>query len=316
MISAFGAETSGKHILLNDDSSEIAVGRHLVYSRIKRDTNIWRARIARAGESPQAAELFISSTRSDEKPRYSPDGTKIAFTSARSGSPEIWVSKVDGSSPVRMTAFGGPLVGYANWSPDGQWLIFHARPDGQADVFVMPAAGGSVKRLTTDIADDTMPSYSHDGRWIYFSSARSGQGEIWKMPAAGGPSVQLTTSGGQRPLESPDGKGVFYLTPDGREVRCVPAGGGMSWKLVESIHVYPAGFAVTSQGIYYAAPPHSGDERYIQFFSFLTLGSRPVAVAHHPFYLGMSVSPDGNYVLFDQIDEFDRDLLLVKDFRP
>jgi Tol biopolymer transport system component/DNA-binding winged helix-turn-helix (wHTH) protein len=316
MISAFGRETSGKHIPLNDDCSEITVGRRLVYSRRKLDTNIWRARIARAGEPPFEAELFISSTRRDEKPRYSPDGRKIAFTSSRSGSPEIWVSKADGSSPVRMTAIGGPLVGYANWSPDGQWLIFHARPEGQADVFVMPAAGGSPKRLTTDVADDAMPSYSHDGRWIYFSSSHSGRNEIWRMPAAGGEAVQLTTSGGQRPFESPDGKSIFYMTLDGREIRCVPAGGGPSLKVAAPIHGYPSGFAVTSQGVYYGAPPHSGDERFVRFLSFSTGDDRPVAVAHYPFYLGMSVSPDANYILLDQIDEFDRDLLLVKDFRP
>jgi len=42
----------------------------------------------------------------------------------------------------------------------------------------MPAAGGPLKRLTTDLADDTMPCYSRDGAWIYFSSSRSGQVEI------------------------------------------------------------------------------------------------------------------------------------------
>jgi hypothetical protein len=180
----------------------------------------------------------------------------------------------------------------------------------------MPAAGGSAKRVTTDIADDTMPSYSHDGRWIYFSSARSGRGEIWRMPASGGEAVQLTTSGGQRPFESPDGKSIYFMTPDGREIRCVPVGGGPPSKVAAPIHVYPSGFAVTSQGVYYGAPPHSGDERFIRFFSFSTAESRPVAVARHPFYLGMSVSPDANYILFDQIDEFESDLLLVKDFRP
>jgi len=177
-ISAFGTATSGKHILVNEDSSEIAVGRHLVYSRIRRDSNIWRARIAGEGEPAQAAELFIATTREDGKARYSPDGSKIAYTSARSGSPEIWVAKADGSSHVRVTEFGGPLVGYANWSADGQRLIFYARPDGQADVFEKPVAGGKVRRLTDDPADDTMPCYSRDGAWIYFSSSRSGQVEI------------------------------------------------------------------------------------------------------------------------------------------
>jgi len=213
-----------------------------------------------------------------------------------------------------MTTFGGPLMGYPNWSPDGQWLVFHARPEGQADLFVMAAAGGSAKRLTTDVTDDTMPTYSHDGRWIYFTSTQSGREEIWRIPVAGGEAVQLTTTGGQRPLESLDGKSIYYMTPD--EIRCMPTGGGPPLKVVAPIHVYPSGFAVTSQGVYYEAPPETGGKRFVQFFSFSTAASRPVAVAHYPFYLGISVSPDANYILLDQIDEFDRDLLLVKNFRP
>ena len=189
IMSVSGGSASERQIRLNDEPFELTGGRHLVYSRHTEDTNIWRARIPSVGDPPAVPEMLISTTRRDEKPRYSPDGQKIAFVSTRSGSQEIWVAKADGSNAVRMTTFGGPLVGYMNWSPDGQWLVFHARPEGQADLFVMPAAGGPAKRLTTDIADDTMPSYSHDGRWIYYDSARSGQMAIWRMPAAGGEPV-------------------------------------------------------------------------------------------------------------------------------
>jgi WD40 repeat protein len=260
------------------------------------------------------AELFISSTRQDRKPSYSPDGKKIAFTSSRSGTSEIWVSKADGSNPVRMTSFNQPLVGYANWSPDGQWLVFHARPEGQADVFVIPAAGGVPKRLTTDTADDAMASYSHDGRWIYFSSARSGQAQVWRMPAAGGDALQLTTSGGLMPIESKDGKTVFYVAPDGSGIRRVPFSGGESVPVVGPIHGYPSGFAVTAEGIFYPAPPHSGNQRFIRFFSFSTGEGRPIAVASHAFHIGMSVSPDSKYVLFDQFDELGSDLMLIENF--
>jgi len=262
------------------------------------------------------AELFISSTWRDEKPRYSPDGKNIGFISSRSGSSEIWVAKADGSNPFRMTFFGGPLVGMMNWSPDGQWLVFHARPEGQSDVLVMPAAGGSPKRLTTNIADDSLPSYSHDGRWIYFSSTRSGQWQIWKMPTSGGEAVQLTTSGGLEPLESPDGKSVFYIALNDGGIGSVPAGGGESVKVAGPTHDYPFGFAVTAEGLYYPAPPHSGEHSFIRFFSFSTGKSRPVAVGSHAFYLGMSVSPDSKYVIFDQLDETSSDLMLIENFRP
>jgi Tol biopolymer transport system component/DNA-binding winged helix-turn-helix (wHTH) protein len=308
-------QSSPATVPLEADVREIDLGRDLVYSRVRRELAIWRARIARPGEAPPAAELFIASTRNDQKPEYSPDGERIAFTSSRSGSGEIWVAKANGESEQKLTSFGGPLMGKARWSRDGQWLAFHSRPEGQADLYVMPSAGGKIRQLTaTDTADETMPSFSQDGQWIYYASSESKQNEIWKMPVAGGKGERLTTGGGQRPVETPDGKRVVYMSLDGTELRTVSTEGGPSTRVAGPVHPYPTGFAVTQEGIYYPAPPHSGAERFIMFSSFATGGSRPVAIARHPFGVGMTVSADGVHILFDQEDRLDHDLLLVKDF--
>jgi Tol biopolymer transport system component/DNA-binding winged helix-turn-helix (wHTH) protein len=317
VIDVSNAEARAETIPLNDAVSEFAFGRHLVYSRQIEDTNIWRAKLPAEGDPPAVAELFISSTWADQTPKYSPDGERIAFASSRSGSREIWVAKADGSNPVRMTFFGEPVVGYMNWSPDRQWIAFHARPEAQTDVFVIPAAGGPPKRLTTTSLEDYNPSYSRDGRWIYFSSRRSGELQIWKMRAEGGAAVQITTSsGGQLPTESPDGKTLFYhVLQDPGEIWSVPVQGGRSVKVIGPTQPYPVGFAVTSEGIYYGALPHSGEQRYIRFFNFRTGQSRPVVLANRQFHVGMSVSPDSKYILFDQYDESGSDLMLVENFR-
>jgi Tol biopolymer transport system component len=76
-------------IPISDEVSEIASRRHLVYSRQIEDTNIWRAELPKSGDPPVEAELFITSTWVDQTPKYSPDGTKIAFISSRSGSREM-----------------------------------------------------------------------------------------------------------------------------------------------------------------------------------------------------------------------------------
>jgi hypothetical protein len=73
---------------------------------------------------------------------------------------------------------------------------------------------------------------------------------------------------------------------------------------------------VTERGIYYGAPPHAGEERYIQFFDFATGASKPVVLAKRPFHVGMSVSPDSRHILFDQYDESGSDLMLVENFEP
>jgi len=134
------------------------------------------------------------------------------------------------------------------------------------------------------------------------------------MPASGGAAVQLTSTGGTRPFESPDGKSVLYLNVNGTAIRSVPVGGGPSTLVVAPVRQYPNGFTVTSRGIYYPAPPASGGPGVVMFMSFSTGARRPVALAHRPFGLGMTVSPDDRYILFDQFDQFEGDLLIVKDF--
>jgi hypothetical protein len=316
VLELFDSPIVSKAVSVPDDPREIAAGpRQIVYSRRIVDTNIWRARIPRPGEPPSIPHRFISSTQDDDKPSYSPDGRRIAFVSKRSGSDEIWVANANGADAVRMTHFGGPLVGAMNWAPDGQWIVFHARPEGQADLFLIPAAGGPPVRLTHDLADDFMPSYSRDGRWIYFGSLRSGEYAIWKIPAGGGPATQLTAHGGTKPVEAVDRRTIYFHSwPAPDAILSMPAGGGQPVKVVGPTHPFPLGFAVTVEGIYYPAPPHSGSVRYIRFFDFLTGGATPVTVVNRPFRLGMTVSPDGKYIAFDQLDDSGSDLMLIDQF--
>ncbi len=84
-------------------------------------------------------------------------------------------------------------------------MPFDARAAGSADIYVISAEGGQPRRLTTDPAEDTVPSWSRDGNWIYFSSKRGGSPQIWRMPAASGHVIQVTSQGGVDSMESPDG---------------------------------------------------------------------------------------------------------------
>jgi hypothetical protein len=181
----------------------------------------------------------------------------------------------------------------------------------------MPAAGGPVKRLTENDWEDHYPVYSHDSRAIFFSSRRSGKRQIWRMSSDGGDPVQIVTPGqAHNPVESPDGKTLYYHRPeDPGEIWSVPVQGGQAVRVAGPTQRYPVGFTVTSNGIYYGAPPHAGQERFIRFLSFATGRNTPVVVAKHPFHTGVSVSPDSRYILYDQYDEEGSDLMLVENFR-
>jgi Tol biopolymer transport system component len=142
--------------------------------------------------------------------------------------------------------------------------------------------------------------------------------QIWKMNTDGSGAVQITTHGSaHNPSESPDGKSVFYhRLLDPGEIWNVPLQGGQPRRVTGPTQRFPVGFTVTSNGIYYGAPPHAGEHRFVRFFDFSTGQNSPAVIAERPFHSGMSVSPDSRYILFDQYDESGSDLMLVENFRP
>ncbi len=143
--------------------------RRLAYPRAVSDRNIWRIDLASAGVRKPMRPL-IASTRRDVSGRFSPDGKRIVFASARSGTMEIWVCDADGSNALQLTSFNGPNTGTPRWSPDARSIVFDSRPGGNADIFVVGASGGAPRQITTDPSEDVVPSWSRDGRWIYFES--------------------------------------------------------------------------------------------------------------------------------------------------
>ena len=293
----------------------LSLGRHLVYTRQVNDNNIWRAEIRPPGHPLGVPVRLIASTRADNWPRYSPDGKRIAFGSNRSGAWEIWTAEADGSNPLKLTSTGGPSV--ANWSPDGRRIAFHAASEGQTDLFTIPAAGGSPARLTNDPSDDRLPSYSHDGRWIYFSSMRSGRWEVWKIPAEGGDATQITRSEGSAvPVESPDGKTLYYChkLPE-KGIWKMPVQGGEAVQVTGPYSPPLCGLEVTADGLYYTPAPESPNQYSIAFLSFSTGKSRPVVISDRPIgSLALSISPDQRSILYSQSDHSGRDLMLIENF--
>jgi Tol biopolymer transport system component len=296
-------------------------GHRLVYSQMFLDSNIWRAELAGTKRKVSAPTMLISSSKPDYAPQYAPDGKRITFRSDRSGSSEIWASEADGSSPVQLTNFGGPHAGAPCWSPDGKQIAFDARPEGNADIFVISAEGGRPRRLTEDPAEEIAPSWSRDGRWIYFGSNRIGSMQIWKMPAAGGEAQPVTKGGGSAAYESRDGQFLFYTKARNvAGIWRVPVEGGEETLVLDTHKAgYWSAWTVVEQGIYFLTAEQMGRPA-IEFFSFTTGRVIEVAALAKPFRLatnpeGLSVSPDGRWILYTQEDQRDVDLMLVENFR-
>ena len=181
-------------------------GNRLAYKVGRSDFNIWRVEVRGPGRQAGTTSRFISSTRFDSSPAYSPDGKRIAFVSDRSGNQEIWICDRDGSNQAQLTSVGGSLVRPPRWAPNSESIAFEADPDGNQDVYVVSANGGAPRRLTADRGADQWPDWSKDGQSLYYVRTRGGTKDIWKIPAAGGEAVPITRNANPDiPQASPDG---------------------------------------------------------------------------------------------------------------
>ncbi|MFZ4986542.1 MAG: winged helix-turn-helix domain-containing protein [Blastocatellia bacterium] len=167
-----------------------------------------------AGSSLRRPKCTINSSRGDDTPRFSPDGSKIAFVSTRTGSEEIWIAESDCSNPSQLTRFNQLGVGSPRWSPNGEKIVFDRNVDGNTDIFTINANGTDLRQLTTDKAIENMPSWSANGEWIYFSSYKSAVSQIYRIPARGGEVVPVSLSRGREPIESSDGLSLYYTNSD------------------------------------------------------------------------------------------------------
>jgi eukaryotic-like serine/threonine-protein kinase len=299
-------------------------GNRMAFTRLRRDTNIYRIALGPDGTAHDPAQAIISSSRRDDTAFYSPDGRRIAFASNRSGPVQIWIAQADGKDPVQLTnAAEWSDLGDPQWSPDGSKIAYtgRQRADSSRNIFVVSSSGGTPQALTDDPEGDARPTWSRDGRWIYFSSRRGAalNVTIWKVPSSGGPATQVTRDGGHFALESPDGKWLYFDVAGG-VLRRMPVEGGEATDFVRDLGDASIGrtmppFTVTAKGVYYLAIPAQQKGALIRFISHAdgepkTLGS----IARKP-AAGLSISPDGRFLLFSQFDQSAAELVLVDNFR-
>ncbi len=293
-------------------------GNRLAYTQTSFDVNIWKFEVPDSmGKSASPTEV-ISSTRDDHGPQISPDGKRIAFDSARSGSYEVWVCEADGSNPIQLTSFGG---GDPRWSPDGRQIVFESRAESHyANIYVINAEGGTPRRLTTDSSAHVVPNWSRDGRWIYFTSNKSNgeDWQLWKMPAEGGQAVQVTQHGGMAAVESSDGKFIYYAKFSDPGIWRMPVEGGEENLVLKQLGPgFWGNWAMADQGIYFVNLDAKRNPT-IKFFNFATRRVTQVAAPEKLPVLGMpglAVSSDGRWILYAQVDQDISDIMLVENFR-
>jgi serine/threonine-protein kinase len=168
----------------------------------------------------------------DGSPTWTPDGSRMIFTSERGGARNLFSQAANGpGTPERLTESSNRQNATAV-SPDGRMVIFtEITPTTRDDVMAMTLDGSRhVTPLVQSPAVERNGIVSSDGRWLAYQADESGRFEIWVRPY---PDVntgrwQVSTAGGTRPLWARNGQELFYVSPAGALMR-VGVGRGPSW---------------------------------------------------------------------------------------
>ena len=139
--------------------------------------------------------------------------TRIAFMSTRSGKPEIYIMKSDGSGPVQITESDSANE-YPALAPGGQQMAYVSGSAGGRDIYSIHIDGSNPMNLSNTAGADLFPVWSPDGSKIAFTSERDGNLEIYVMDADGSNQINLTHTGDSDELTpewSPDGSKISFV---------------------------------------------------------------------------------------------------------
>ncbi len=290
-------------------------GDRLAFTSSFDNINIWRKDLLH----PELVGVkVLASTHEQANPDYSPDGKHIAFESTRGGVPEIWISESDGSNLTQITRLNHYATGTPRWSPEGRKLVFDSWHNGHPEIFVIDISELIPHKLSTNIPDIFQPNWSHDGEWIYFLSFGDETLRAYRCPANGGTATAVSSETALGLHESFDGETLYFVDKrsDARLKKLsVNQAGAASFVDGMPLLKDSGLWTVVPGGIYFvpAEASHS-----ICYFDLSTRHVRRIMEVDRDFNSmngGMSVSPDGRWILYSQVDDVNSDIMLVDHFR-
>ncbi len=164
-------------------------GALLAFVERRNDSNLWQGLLSDEVKLIGDLEPLHHSTYNEGFPKYSPDGSFIAFQSNRSGAMEVWIGDSDRTGVRQLTQFGAHS-GSPRISPDGTRVAFDSNESGAWRIYVTGVEGGALERVPVPVAHAVKPEWSPDGQWIYFCA-----------------------------VDETEGSGIFKARPDGSGIR-------------------------------------------------------------------------------------------------
>ena len=195
-------------------------------------------------------------------PVWSPDGSRLAFSSIRDGSNNLWVKEVGGADEEQLLFKDDEAeLGAAAWSPDGRHLVFARFNTQDWDIYALDLESDEATAVIASSFREWLPELSPDGRWLAYASTESGRPEVYVTTFPDpGRRWQVSTAGGEFPRWGGDGSELFFVAPDGH-LMAAEIDGRSDTLIVgelESLFSWPR-----ASGFRYPYAVASGDDRFL-----------------------------------------------------
>jgi TolB protein len=189
--------------------TSVGTGANQTYSLIVADSD---------GYNPQVVARSHEALLS---PKWSPDGSRIAYVSFESGNSAVYIQNILTGARQLVSGRAKGINSAPAWSPDGTKLALSLSYTGNPEIYVMDLGSRAETRLTQGLAINTEPVWSPDGQSIYFTSDRSGRPQIYRVSASGGSPERISFQGQQNlnAAVSYDGKQIAMVQADGNVYR-------------------------------------------------------------------------------------------------
>ena len=162
---------------------------------------------------------FTFDPEPDFLPIWSPDGSRIVFTSSRNGSWDLYQKAASGTAQEELLLKSNDGKFPTDWSRDGRFIAYNrAGPEGETDVWVLPLFGDRkpIPFVQSEF-QELFGYFSPNGRWLAYVSDQSGRAEVYVRPFPVSAGISpVSTGGGRQPRWRRDGKELFYLSPHGK----------------------------------------------------------------------------------------------------